>query len=545
MKNHLISSFAIVLFLTVTTVHAYGNRIAGNILQHGEFLGNASVQISDTTHLKKSLDIIDNESDSTAHIFSGNKIIQPSDTINGKVVVKGGNLTVYGLIQGDVLIVGGNIYLKQGGKITGTPHVIDGSIYRDDSTGMEGIEDTLGLEKTSYRETSRRFSKSGKTFDVPWRSEQAFFGNFFFLDNCIFRYNRVESIFLGIGTEKKYNWDGEKNWNAYGSIGWGFKSHTWRGNLGLTHQFAFSSDKRYTIIEVGAEGYTFTDTKDQWIISQNENTAAAFLIHEDFRNYFERKGYSIFSAWYSKHDYIKSEIKLAYLIDSYDSLVNKVDWSLFGGHKNFRLNPPINPGKMRSIMFSGGISTMTKTTRATDGWSAYGIVELAKKNWGSDFAFDQYTLDVRRFQPLGKYEAFNVRLRLGSSCGVLPVQKVFELGGLGTTNAFPFKSDMGNRMMLVNAEFIFNGNILNDLNFWPTWLFQHVNIILSTDAGFTRNIPSSAAATEGFSGIKLNEFHHDFGVAFGNRTGSMRIGFSWRTDWSAPLQFLLRLNRPF
>jgi hypothetical protein len=406
-------------------------------------------------------------------------------------------------------------------------------------SGIAGYEDTMLTETKSYRETRKNFSQSSRTFDVLWRSEQTNW------DNFIFRYNRVESLFLGLGTEKKYYWDGEKVWNAYGSIGWGFKSHTWRSNLGLVRQFALLSDEGSGIIELGAEGYTLTDTKDQWIISQNENTASALLIHEDFRNYFERKGFTIHTAYYLKHDYWKGELTLAYLADSYDSLTNKVDWAFFGGSKKFRANPAIDPGRMRSVMLSGGISTVTKTSRAQEGWCLFGSAEFAKKNLGSEFEFDQYIFDVRRFQPLGRYENFNVRVRVGSAGGLLPPQKEYELGGLGTMNAFPFKSDIGNRMMLVNMEFILSGSIMDDLNFWPTWIFQYVNIILTSDAGFTRSALPGAAATEGFGGIKLNEFQHDFGVALGSRTGSYRIGFAWRTDRPAPVQFLLRFSRPF
>jgi len=493
-----------------------------------------------TSQSERSSDITDIESDTNTQIFSSDKIVQESDTINGSIVVKGGNLIVYGVINGDVQVVGGDLRLKRTGKITGNTRVIDGSIVKEEGAVIKGYEEKTSSDRASYRET-KKVSSSTHGFDVLWRSEQTNW------DNFIFRYNRVESLFLGLGTEKKFYWNGEKVWNAYGSIGWGFKSHTWRGNLGLSRQFAIPSDKGSSIIELGVEGYTLTDTKDQWIISQNENTAAALLIHEDFRNYFERRGFTIHTAFYSKRDYLKSELKLAYLADSYDSLSNKIDWALFGGHKKFRANnnPPIDPGKMRSMMLSGGISTITKTSRAQEGWCLFGSAEFARKSFGSEFDFDQYLIDVRRFQPLGRYENFNMRVRIGTSSGNVPPQKRFELGGLGTTNAFPFKSDIGDRMMLVNMEFILNGSIMNDLNFWPTWIFQHLNIILTSDAGFTNVAAQGDGATEGFGGINLNKFHHNFGVAFGNTTGTYRAGLAWRTDTSAPVQFILRFSRPF
>jgi hypothetical protein len=171
--------------------------------------------------------------------------------------------------------------------------------------------------------------------------------------------------------------------------------------------------------------------------------------------------------------------------------------------------------------------------------------EFAKKNWGSEFEFDQYILDLRRYQPLGKYDNFNIRLRAGSLVGDILEQKVFDLGGLGTMNAFPFKSETGNRMLLINAEFIVNGSFLEDVEFWPMWIFHNVNIMILSDAGFTRQALPTASVFEGVETVKFNDFKHDVGVAFTNRSGSFRIGVAWRTDQPAPAQFILRFNRPF
>ena len=128
---------------------------------------------------------------------------------------------------------------------------------------------------------------------------------------------------------------------------------------------------------------------------------------------------------------------------------------------------------------------------------------------------------------------------------ILPLQKMFELGGLGTMNAFPFKSEIGNRMLLINAELIINGGFVEELDFWPLWIFQNINILILSDAGFTRSALSTASVFEGVETVKLNDFEHDFGVAFSNRSGSFRIGVAWRTDHPAPAQFILRFNRPF
>ena len=478
------------------------------------------------------------EKEKTSKTFSGDKVIEESETIQGDLVVKGGDLTVYGRVDGDVMVVGGDLLVKSTGRITGNARVINGSIQKDDGGIIEGYEDKTSAEKASYRESRRRFTRSGRSFEVPWIDEAYF-------DNFILRYNRVESVFLGISTPKKYYWDGERGWNAYGSLGWGFKSHTWRGNIGLSKQFAFSTNEGNNIFEFGAEGYSLTDTKDTWAITLHENTIAAFFFHDDFRDYFERNGYSLHAAYYTKHDYLKTELQAAYLADTYDSMTNKVEWALFGGDKLFRPNPAINPGKMRSALITGGLTTISKTNDGPEGWSVFSSVEFARKIYGGIFEFDQYIIDIRRLQPLGRYDNFNIRIRAGSASGTLPIQKTYELGGIGTLEGYPLKSEVGNRMLLINAEFIINGRFLDDLDFWPTWLFRNFIFILTSNSGFTRSVSASASAIDGFGGIGFDDFKHSFGFALGNRSGSFRIGMAWRTDYPAPAQFILRFNRPF
>ena len=92
---------------------------------------------------------------------------------------------------------------------------------------------------------------------VPWQNEYTV------PDIFIFRYNRVESIFLGVGLENRPYWDGRRSFGAFGSIGYGFASYRWRGNLGLTGQFALAPQKRTQILEFGLDGYSLTDSKDE------------------------------------------------------------------------------------------------------------------------------------------------------------------------------------------------------------------------------------------------------------------------------------------
>ncbi|HLF20217.1 MAG TPA: BamA/TamA family outer membrane protein, partial [Bacteroidota bacterium] len=481
----------------------------------------------------------DLESESNTFTYEGDRTIDESETVDGNIVVKGGDLTVYGKIDGDVLVVGGTLFVKDGGRITGNARVISGDVVREDGGKIDGYVDKARSSTAGYREDRRKFTRPSTGFDAPWLRETTA------LENFIFRYNRVEGLFLGLGSEKKYYWDGRKKFNSYGSVGWGFKSHAWRYNLGLARQFPLRNTDRDEMLEIGLEGYNLTDSKDQWIIGVHENTAAAFLIHEDFRDYFERQGYSAHLAYYTRQDYVNGELKLSLLADNYESLVNATEWSMFGGDKVFRPNPAIDPGTMKSVLASLGFSTVSKMMLGQEGWNIAGSMEFTEKNLGGDFHFGQYIFDIRRYQPVSTYDNLNIRVRAGTAEGTLPLQKRFELGGLSTLHAFPFKSEVGNRMLLMNAEYILNGDFLNDIEFWPSWLMRRVNIFLMADAGLTRQVPSSAEWNDGFSGITWGEFKHDIGVGVANRSGSLKLAVVWRTDVKEPARFIFRFTRPF
>jgi hypothetical protein len=490
---------------------------------------------SDTVETKKEM----SPSDSTIALYKGDVVIRAGDTVRTGVFVKDGNCMVLGCVEGDVTVRQGSILVKEGGRIRGNAHVTGGSIVKEEGGVIDGYEERTGLRRNRWRPSKERMERKRRTFDVPWADEQGS------IENFILRYNRVEGFFFGLAREKKYYWDGYKDWNAYGFGGWGVKSHTWRGELGLARQFPFRGDEANGIVELGAEIYSLTDTKDLRVVSLNENSAAALFMHEDFLDYFQREGYAFHAAYYSKSATVKQELSFAYRIDRYESLRNNVDWALFGGGKWFRENPAIDEGGMRSMLLTAGLSTAVREKRNTEGWVVFGTAEYAKKDFGGNFDFDRYVIDARRFQPLGGYDGFNIRLRAGSSAGTLPAQKTFELGGIGTMNAFPFQSEIGNRMILVNAEYIVDGRILDDIDFLDTWFFRGFNFILLSDAGLCRTSPSDASALEGFRNITWGEFRHDFGVAVGNRDGSFRVGIAWRTDCKEKAQFLLRCTRPF
>jgi outer membrane protein assembly factor BamA len=218
---------------------------------------------------------------------------------------------------------------------------------------------------------------------------------------------------------------------------------------------------------------------------------------------------------------------------------------VFGTHKIFRDNPVIPEGKMKSILTSVKFHSTQSQRIFTTGWSLAASAEVAGKSFSGDYDFNSYCIDVRRYQPISDYDVVNVRLRAGSATGEVPLQKAFDLGGFSTIPAFRFKEFTGNRMLLANAEYVINGKMFDEVEFFPSWLLRNLNIILFADAGYVGSAKSTDTFSEGFKDINSNTIHSDWGFGIGTRYAKLRLGFAWRTDKSGPPMVFVRLNRPF
>lgn len=473
------------------------------------------------------------KSSSNAVTFNGNTEIAETDTVQGDLVVKNGTLTVRGTVVGDVLVVNGDIELKSRSRVLGNVRTMNGSITKDERSYVEGYtEQSLNSSpKNSKRKNTLRtkYSYSFKPYFLNSGNDID--------DNILFRYNRVEGIFFGFGSEKKYYWDGSKVISGYGSFGYGFASHKWRLQLGLDRQFAASDE---ILFESGGEVHSLTDTKDEWIMNLGENNLAALFFREDFRDYFQREGFSLHSALYTKKGDFSGMLDVRFLNDRYASLDNRARWGVFGSNE-FRNNPFVNVGTMKSISLSAVISTVEKYRYRSEGWNVFLRGEYAGRELGGDFGFTQTVIDIRRFQPLSDDDQINLRVRAGALEGNPIIQKSFELGGANTMPAYGFKEFAGNRMLLGNLEYRISGDLIDNIPFWPNSL----SLIAFGDAGAVTNVKTALAVYEGFSSIQSSRVKSDYGFAIAWHDGDARLGFAWRTDKQQPVSIFFRLNRSF
>lgn len=460
----------------------------------------------------------------------GDYLVVRGDTLRSDLVVTAGQVTISGEVEGTVLAVRGNVVLDSTSHVRGDVVSIGGRIDRQAGSVVEG----------DMVETSTAALQNG---DQDWREDRRAHRRWFhdwdrrdddLEEPFVLRYNRVDGLFLGPRVPRSYRSGRFLNFGLYGFGGYAFASKEWQYQFG--GEFYLNFLDRTTF---GLEAHDFTATEDEWIIPEDENSLAAFFIREDFRDFYRREGFSA----YGSQKFGRFKLTGAYHDDDILSLKKETNWSLFGGDKRFRNNPSIDEGRLVSTAASLELDTRNHPRRPRQGWFINVQSEFSRPDYDSDFDFDRFIVDIRRYQPLDWGQNLDLRLRLGSARGILPVHYLFDLGGISTLRGYDFKSFTGDRMVLGNIEYRIHAGRGRAQDIW---FLEPFNLILFVDSGLAWLGNDVSAANKFFDYLTLNRLKTNVGVAITDNDGRVRLNFAKRTDVGGQgFTITFRLNRDF
>ncbi|MGH7453337.1 MAG: DUF5686 family protein, partial [bacterium] len=293
-------------------------------------------------------------------------------------------------------------------------------------------------------------------------------------------FNRVEALYLNMGVKVQPRFskqtDHASGWTFYGDMGYGFKNEKkkrprWAAGL----QKDFQTPNRLTF---GAEYFYKLDTNDRWIVSEFENSLAGIFLHEDFMDFFSRKGARAFV------DYQLAQVHTLRLEASghrYEPLRRNSNWSLFGGDKDYPLNPrsaPLSPfgvqsGEEISVTLIGAFDWRDNPVFPNLGWQVEGYFERTAK----DFETNGLFLTMKRYQPTFSDQKLLAKIMFGSRSGSFAYQHLLTLGGLSSLRGYRDKEFVGNRLLFANVTYqvgqsAFGGLLrrlpLHYIPFWET-----------------------------------------------------------------------------
>ena len=299
---------------------------------------------------------------------------------------------------------------------------------------------------------------------------------------------------------------------------------------------------------LGGELHDLTASDDQWQISSSEASLAAIGPRRSFRDYYRRRGVQIGGAL-RVHPQV--ELLFAWRGERHEPLTVRSDFSVWNGDESFRPNRAAVDGRMNAVVLGASIDghgfdreSLEATYRrhqletpfgerlnsADDDhdrsamWRIDWTSEISTpKTLESDFDFRRHILTGRARLALSPHQDFGVRAIGGWSDGVLPPQRQFAIGGIGSVHGYEFKEAIGDSIALVNLEYALGWR--SGFKLFGLYDIGHVG---SRQGLSSRDTPW----------LK--------GIGWGIGLGDFRIDFGYKVDAiPSSLQVLLRFGRTF
>ena len=153
----------------------------------------------------------------------------------------------------------------------------------------------------------------------------------------------------------------------------------------------------------------------------------------DLQNYYLQQGAAVSLRW--SPTLLIHSFNLTAMTEAHANLQKSTDWFITNWRSklNLRENPPITPGKMRSLIFQYDFNNRIKTL----GWHNTLLLEHSSPALGSDFDFTRLQLHLRYAFPLAN-NRIRTRFLFGVSNATLPIQRQFVIDGMGGLRGYPW-----------------------------------------------------------------------------------------------------------
>ncbi|HSU17295.1 polymer-forming cytoskeletal protein [Longimicrobium sp.] len=453
----------------------------------------------------------------TVH-FAGEWRIAPGSSVAGNVAVLDGNLTVAGRIEGDVVVINGDATLADGGSVTGSLTVVGGAIHRESTAELGGQAIAYAEHLDYLRRGGRIYADIGGAIDAPppdtaarvaaaepdtvrdaerpWSEDTAAAGRTErqrehddwdeggwsavrrgrsgqgradFIVATGQSYNRVEGLPITFGPLLETGGHNPLRLRAMGIFRTEAGPELGPGRWGYEARLEqFIGGRRE--LRVGGGVFRRIDPIEDWHLSKLENGLSTFFLHRDYRDHFEREGWTAYAMVTPRA--FPAQASLGFRSERERSEPAGSPFTLFNNNDPWRAQPLAAQGRLSSLVLNGMIDTRSSAVDPSSGWYVSGEVEqglgssLRQPDWqpvnGSDVsppapvilpgaeygAFTSGTIDVRRYNRIGPWSRLNFRVTAGGSMdgSPLPPQRQHALGGEGSLPGFAlFSVDCGAR----------------------------------------------------------------------------------------------------
>jgi hypothetical protein len=379
-------------------------------------------------------------------VLSGSGPLQlPRDsTVTTSLVVLGRPTYVASRVQGDVVVVGGDLFLRPGVEITGRAIAIGGTVATTTLGRVVG-----GTE--SLRDESFAIERNGDRYALDYRDQRAgpdappMFQPAGIYGFVLPKYDRVDGLSLPVA--------------ALVTLGQGAlevqPSVTYRSRLGVVDPGLAVRVLPARPVYLEARAARDTRTNDAWIYSDLVNSAVAFLIGRDARNYFRsdvgeaRLAGRIERETFTLEPYLGGRLERVWPITAVGNV-----FAFRGRHseeKMARPNPLVEPGHIGSAIVG---SDVTYAAGPVTGRLSAQLEQGFQTPPGTS-GFTQVTLNGRVEFPTFATQRLVFR---GHAVGTLgdsvPMARYAYLGGAGTLPVLEMLEQGGSQLVFLESRYL-------------------------------------------------------------------------------------------
>ena len=371
--------------------------------------------------------------------LSGAAEVPSKQVIVGNVAVLGGDLTVGGEIDGDVLVVHGNLRFREGGRIGGEVTVLGGEALGSSLSSIGG-----GL--VVYDGRLRYMIEDGEvSLDHDRQNHRAErpdpqLGRASFTIDGAPKYNRVEGLPLSFGPVIETAGPNSLHLEALG---------IWRTETDLADELGYELRLQQFVggrgdFSVGASAFSQVNPIESWRLTDPESSLTTLLFHRDYRDYYERTGWLGFLT--ARVPGTPLRLRVEYLDEEHRYAPVRGPWSLSENGERWRPQPLVGEGRFQSVegtLTLPGGGTWNAARAPSGGWW---LQARLRHGVGGELDISQSTarmnandlntgfLDLRRYARVGRASELSLRALVGGSLSkaALPPQFQHSLGGEGS-----------------------------------------------------------------------------------------------------------------
>ena len=380
-------------------------------------------------------------------------LVRRDSVVSQTLIVLGRTVVVEGTVHGDLIVVGGDLYMHPNGKIDGRAVAIGGGVYESTLASIGGSAD-------AFRDFTYDITESGAGYVLSYRSLGAREGRPVKLAGLygllIPSYDRTNGLSVPLGAELA----------AFGSRLLIEPRLTYRSQLGrLDPSVAITDSIRHGVALVATIGRS-TYSNDSWINTDAINSLISIGVGNDTRNYFRGTRGQASIVWRNESSartitsYFGGRGEHALTVRPGVGVTGG-PWSFRGRHDvddMLRPNPPVDNGTIASLI--GG---------ATVEWNAAELVARADVgieagSASADSVAGVPTPDRRQFvqatfNGVISFPTFGLQsLRfeghaVATTHGTTPRQRWAYLGGSGTISTLNLLSLGGDQLFYIDSRY--------------------------------------------------------------------------------------------